>query len=449
MGIKKHVLFLALTISLIGCKVQSKTNSFAVLTGEFENVEKPIRIERFDMNRVEVSELGRISTDSNGKFTVRLKIKEPTSVFFRLPNSQPVQLFLEPGSKIEMYSKGGKFSFGKKNSYQKTLNNILASYGNFSTKNSISPNDLTLLLDKMLGADLKTFENIRNNLSKKAADYLYFTILGSNFPHRFQYLRSKTEAPEIASRYFKFLSKIDLNNNNAILSKEYSNMITMASPYLFEKAHGFKPPSMIEQYGFLTENIKLTPLQKYTQSVFLLLNYGIFFRDERAEILERYLRQYGENVAEPIKGMVALAPNKAAINFNGVDINKKHVDLKQFKNKLVLIDVWATWCGPCLKEELFLEKLAEEYENELVIFAISFDENKTLWKKYLSQRTIKDKKNVYSFNLPDGIGSEFAKAYFVSGPPRYILINKDNKIIDAFAPYPSSGKLKKLIDDHL
>jgi thiol-disulfide isomerase/thioredoxin len=51
------------------------------------------------------------------------------------------------------------------------------------------------------------------------------------------------------------------------------------------------------------------------------------------------------------------------------------VSLKQFKGKLLLINIWATWCGPCVKEFPSLQKLVEKFQGKVVVWAISYDHN--------------------------------------------------------------------------
>ena len=57
-----------------------------------------------------------------------------------------------------------------------------------------------------------------------------------------------------------------------------------------------------------------------------------------------------------------------AADFTYPDVNGKNVSLSDFKGKVVLIDVWATWCGPCKQEIPHLKKLEEEMEGTDVVF---------------------------------------------------------------------------------
>lgn len=62
-----------------------------------------------------------------------------------------------------------------------------------------------------------------------------------------------------------------------------------------------------------------------------------------------------------------------APEFNLKTVDGKDVKLSDFKGKIVLIDFWATWCGPCRIGVPDLVELQEEYKDELVVIGISFD----------------------------------------------------------------------------
>ena len=71
---------------------------------------------------------------------------------------------------------------------------------------------------------------------------------------------------------------------------------------------------------------------------------------------------------DPIKG------NKKAPDFSLKDLNGKKVEIKQFKGKIILLNFWATWCGPCKEEIPALEVLPQQFkEKNLVLLTISVD----------------------------------------------------------------------------
>ncbi|MBS7253520.1 TlpA family protein disulfide reductase [Flavobacterium branchiicola] len=61
------------------------------------------------------------------------------------------------------------------------------------------------------------------------------------------------------------------------------------------------------------------------------------------------------------------------------DTKGNNVALTSFRGSLVLIDFWASWCGPCIKEQPLLKKLNTTYPDKLSIYSVSMDTKKPLW----------------------------------------------------------------------
>jgi thiol-disulfide isomerase/thioredoxin len=133
--------------------------------------------------------------------------------------------------------------------------------------------------------------------------------------------------------------------------------------------------------------------------------------------------------------------------FSGVD--GREIALSDFKGKVVYIDVWATWCGPCRKEFPSLKKLESEYHGnkDMIFIGVSVDRaaDKQKWKDFLK------KENLPGVQLfaGDTANESLMKPYKINGIPRFILVGKDGKLIFADAPRPSSGEVRAVIDKAL
>ncbi|MBT8234313.1 MAG: TlpA family protein disulfide reductase [Saprospiraceae bacterium] len=125
------------------------------------------------------------------------------------------------------------------------------------------------------------------------------------------------------------------------------------------------------------------------------------------------------------------------------------VNLEDLKGKNVYIDVWATWCGPCKAEIPHLKELEKQYHGENIEFvSISVDEPKdeAKWEQMISD---KDLKGVQLLS-DNGWDTDFVNNYLIRGIPRFILLDKDGKIVSADAPRPSSDdKIQGMIEDLL
>jgi len=129
-----------------------------------------------------------------------------------------------------------------------------------------------------------------------------------------------------------------------------------------------------------------------------------------------------------------------AIDFAITNQDGTSSTLSSLKGKVIYIDIWATWCGPCMVEMPHLEELKEKYKSrtDLAIVSLSVDNNDPIWLKNLEQRK------------PEGIQWRIDRpklaAYEVEGIPRFILIDKNFKVVEMDAPIPSDPGLIKILD---
>ncbi|HAQ67112.1 MAG TPA: hypothetical protein DCR70_05115 [Phycisphaerales bacterium] len=112
----------------------------------------------------------------------------------------------------------------------------------------------------------------------------------------------------------------------------------------------------------------------------------------------------------------------AALDFKLMDLAGKEVTLASLKGKVVLLDFWATWCGPCKQAMPSIQKISEDYKGkDVVILGVNTWEKKEgAGKKYMN-----DKGYTYGCLLA---GDDLAVAYGISGIPTLIVIGKDGKI---------------------
>ena len=177
---------------------------------------------------------------------------------------------------------------------------------------------------------------------------------------------------------------------------------------------------------------------------------------ERCRTYENYqkiLGEYGsflttENHRERMNAVSARLyqgkKGEMAADFTYPDRNGKLVSLSDFRGKVVLVDVWATWCGPCCAEIPHLEKLVERFkDNDKIQFiSISVDTALKAWLNKLE----KDKPAWAQFIFPKEEAARFMQAWGISGIPRFILIDRNGKIYAADAPRPSDEGLVEILE---
>lgn len=131
--------------------------------------------------------------------------------------------------------------------------------------------------------------------------------------------------------------------------------------------------------------------------------------------------------------------NTEAINIKGVDLDGAPTSLDKYKGKLIVLDFWATWCGPCKGEMPALNALEEKYGDEVAFVSVGMSCKFDEWSEMSKGFNLK--RNIY---IPeDDMGQ--IDPYNVMFIPRYMLIDQSFNIINAGAPRPSSDELEALI----
>ncbi len=142
-------------------------------------------------------------------------------------------------------------------------------------------------------------------------------------------------------------------------------------------------------------------------------------------------------VTDKAKALENLVPGNPSPQFSYEDINGETVSLEDFRGKYVYLDVWATWCGPCVREIPHLKSLEEEYRGRNIAFVgVSIDDlaDKEKWMNFVVEKELV---GTQVFADSDW-SSEWVKSYAIYSIPRFILLDTEGNIIDAMAPRPSN-----------
>jgi thiol-disulfide isomerase/thioredoxin len=130
---------------------------------------------------------------------------------------------------------------------------------------------------------------------------------------------------------------------------------------------------------------------------------------------------------------------KPAPAFHIQSLDGKTYDLAQLKGKVVLLDFWTTWCGPCRKEMPELDKLQQEYgSDDLILLGFAVSEDRSLVESYL-----KEAKVTHAVALTNN--TDIAAAYKISAFPTYIVIGRDGVVVDTQVGSEGAETLRSLL----
>jgi len=133
---------------------------------------------------------------------------------------------------------------------------------------------------------------------------------------------------------------------------------------------------------------------------------------------------------------------KAAPQFTLQDMSGRTVSLEDYRGKIVILDFWATWCGPCRVAMPILENIQAEYSGKLNVLAVNLREPKGVVREYILEE------NLHSTVLLDEEGN-VGMQYGAESIPLQVLIDGDG-IVRYIARGPQGpsvwrGEIRKLL----
>jgi thiol-disulfide isomerase/thioredoxin len=178
----------------------------------------------------------------------------------------------------------------------------------------------------------------------------------------------------------------------------------------------------------------ITPYLLKEETILTQENFGSTFEKLSLDVKNN---KWGQQLKALLEQKVTTKPDKnqfyltilgsKANTFNSRMKDGKNFDMASLKGKWILLDFWASWCGPCRAEVPFLKKAYDQLKDKnFVISSVSIDNNKASWQKALEED--KTPRFIHT-NIATFGKSDAYKYYQVNAIPSNFLINPDGRII--------------------
>jgi thiol-disulfide isomerase/thioredoxin len=269
------------------------------------------------------------------------------------------------------------------------------------------------------------------------------------------------------------LSNLTVSDEAALPAESYQNFLFYYVTYMNSKARNFAKytekdiqtnladkgavarqhlTGKVYQYALarvLVENCEKSTPASVRDAVSLLSS-----TPNSASYVAAVKAKCGDVMARKDEPVVA-ANKKKAVDPNAFSFTNpkgETVTLDDFKGKVVYLDVWASWCGPCRAEfpssKQLHDRLTAKQKEKVVFLYLSIDDTEAAWKKALDALQLPGEQGWSK----GGWQSRTVQYFGIQSIPRYILIDKKGKVADADAKRPSTADaiwqdIVKLMED--
>lgn len=410
--------------------------------------------------------------DSSGTTTLTFSLAQPAFPYIYIGDSS-FSLYTEPGYDLRLSLNHNKLSVQGTGAipyeYIDSINSITGRFRTSGGKefDQLTPKEVVLRIDSMISIVKKidsSFFNQYNpplpsqqNLQARTKSILLFYH---------SYLKDSAAVPrEYVSKYLSqkaYIGSMPMtrssltNQNYAYLALFRSYLESQIVNPIWDSPEA---ESDLEMVALADKKIQSYPALKEIQEYARAFNLLYWLRQDGPDsqtdsiraIFTKTLPQsdYLSDLKEELDKWDKIAPGRPAPSIAAKTPDGQTFSLSDLKGKVIYLDVWATWCGPCKEEFPHSEKIQRKFKgNPNVAFVyLSIDQDMEKWKKYLQKNP--QLKGVHVNQPQNDQPADIWQSYRLSGIPRYILIDKAGRIVQAKAPRPSFGEVEDLINQTL
>ncbi len=284
---------------------------------------------------------------------------------------------------------------------------------------------------------------------EKARMIYEWAILHRVYPDYYNYIHHTTDF-KTSPEFDTYLSQVNLNNDKLLSLPLY---ISFLETYLRQEYNDYYVDSNLREEFPIYVNYQLDLIDKTfdNQDIKSILAYNSVKQQityDGMKSFDAYWPKFtslcsNEGLKSKLNALLEewshLKRGEAAKDFTYVNIKGEQTSLSDFLGNWIYIDIWATWCNPCIAEIPMLKELEHSMRGQKVVFmSISVDQTPEPWQKIVVE---KDLKGVQIWAGQDELIKDY---YKVSGIPRFMIIDPDGNIYESSADRPSMGIGEKL-----
>ncbi|GAA4232385.1 hypothetical protein GCM10022291_07110 [Postechiella marina] len=454
----KKIFIIALATSLFACKKEALID-YAIISGSVLNT---VGSESLSINAMDRSFTKTLKVAEDGSFTDTLKTKLNDYVLYDGQN--PVFLYLNAGDNIVINYDVKDFSNTLKitGDGSRISNYLIAKRAIETDKLGGNRDFFTLdeaaykeLFDQIANSQIETLEKTAGlpqdyvEKERRNINYFYLNMLSDYESAHKYYTRKQTF--KVSEGFLTELESLDYDNGDDYEASQYYKKIV--NSYYNRKAGEIARDQQLSSGGLALIEALSTSNQKIKNGI--LFNYAnanlVRERDPKtfydAYMVNSNNEEHKAKITEILKKLTATNVGAASPKFINYENNAGGTtSLDDLKGKYVYIDVWATWCGPCIREIPALKKIEKQFHGKNIEFvSISIDKKKDYdkWKKMIVDKDL----GGIQLLADNDWKSSFVQDYGIEGIPRFILIDPNGNIVSANAPRPSNPSLISMIEN--
>lgn len=306
--------------------------------------------------------------------------------------------------------------------------------------------DFKNYLDQQMEPETKNIEYIKKYLEAEFWTKYYHAAQANIVPNTVYAEKVLTKANELVLK--DELLQLQSYSYQELLVSWLISKVTLGS--------AFAPGS--EEFNeevedFIQETINSNTIESETKEFLIAkilnLNEEFWSTPKRLEIFNWYNEtfpdsKYWKYLNKMNEKLINLETDAPAKNFIAFTTDEEEVSLNYLRGKWLYVDVWATWCGPCVKEfESSVELIDELKDKENLEFIfLSIDSQTEQWKKFVAN---KPELEGLHLNIRGEEESQFSKDYITGGIPQYFLVDPEGILVEISAPRPSDPKTLEML----